>query len=232
MKTRVFRTDLASSELRKPVELPNGWLRVDAFIARTGILEYVEPDGTVRREYRPPEEAFAPATLASFASVPLTLQHPPEGSLTPENTRQHQVGTVEQPARDRDKVRASILVTDAEAIDEIRSGTVQLSCGYVCELEFTPGVVNGERYDAVQRAVVGNHVALVEAGRAGPEISLRADAAARLDARRVGSLTADEADELAAVRDFVAQGVAPATAFARVTYQRRLQQHFSGAKKP
>lgn len=172
---RVARFDRGT--LNKPVRHPNGWLRVDGYIARAGILEYVRADGTVQREYRPPEEAFKADALASFSLVPLTNDHPPSGSLTAENTRQYQVGTIQTPHQDGDKVRTAILITDAAAIKDAESGKVELSCGYSAELDMTPGEIDGQRYDAVQRNIRGNHVALVKEGRAGPQFRIRLDSA-------------------------------------------------------
>ena len=169
----VIRYDRGS--LAKPVKLPNGYMRVEGNIARTGLLEYAKADGTKWVEYRPPEEAFRADTLASFALAPLTNDHPATGMLDAENTKLFQVGTVEAPRRDGDFVTAGILVTDADTIRDMESGKRELSCGYHCDVDPTPGEIDGQRYDAVQRNVVGNHVALVREGRAGPQVRVRMD---------------------------------------------------------
>lgn len=162
-------------ELQKPVQLPNGWLKVDGYVGRTGLLEYVQADGSTWVEYRPPDEAFRDGTLASFDSVPLTNDHPPGGVLDANNTREYQVGTVQRPTQDGKYARASILITDASAIADVSAGKAELSMGYACELDLTPGVHEGRRYDCVQRNISGNHVALVDRARGGPEIRLRVD---------------------------------------------------------
>lgn len=46
----------------------------------------------------------------------------------------------------------------------------EISCGYHYEPDMTPGVFNGEKYDGVMRNIRGNHVAIVEEGRAGPDV--------------------------------------------------------------
>lgn len=167
-----------TGELSKPVRQPNGWLRADGYITRTGVFKYRRADGSTIREYRSPEEVFHPDSLASFEHVPLTDDHPSVGLLDDENTHEFQRGTVIAPKPEGDKVRAQFLVTDAKAIKKSKSGKTQLSCGYVCDLDETPGVTpEGEHYDARQINIRGNHVALVAAGRAGPEVRLRADAA-------------------------------------------------------
>lgn len=160
--------------LNKPKKAANGWLRADAHIARTGLLEYKRADGSKWVEYRPADEHSA-EMLESFDAAPLTNDHPAAGILTAENTHEYQVGTVISPRADGEKVRAQILVTDAKTVRDIEAGKAELSCGYTCDLDFTPGEFEGQKYDAVQRNIRGNHVALVKAGRAGPEVRLRVD---------------------------------------------------------
>lgn len=162
-------------ELEKPEYLDNGWVKVDAFIGRSGFLEYRTDDGKPWIEYRPAEEAFDATTLDSFALVPLTNTHPREGLLDSENTRDYQIGTVDRPRQDGEKVRTSLLVTDSGAVKDMKRGRVELSMGYTCDVDNTPGTANGQRYDAIQRNVRGNHVALVDAGRAGSEVRARMD---------------------------------------------------------
>jgi hypothetical protein len=155
---------------------PQGFLRVPARIARTGIQAYAQPDGTVRREFRPPDEVFHDDALASFSLSPLTLLHP-EVPVTSENAAQLSVGTVgEVVKRDGRFVSATVIVHDAKAIEKVLAGTQELSCGYECDLDLTPGEVDGQRYDAIQRSIRGNHVAIVPQGRAGPEVRMKLDA--------------------------------------------------------
>lgn len=159
-----------------PTLLPNGWLRADARIAKTGIQEYRLADGTVRREFRPPEEVFDAASLQSFSLVPVTDDHPEEGLLTADNARKYQRGHLgESVTRDGDKVRATILITDGDLVRKVLDGKTQLSCGYEVDLDPTPGEWQGQRFDCRQRNVRGNHVAVVDRGRAGPEVRLRLD---------------------------------------------------------
>jgi uncharacterized protein len=142
---------------------------------------YQNPDGSTRREYRPPEEVFKADSVESFAVVPLTNDHPPEGMLTSENTKKHQVGMVQAPKQDGSYLRAKLVITDAQAIADLESGKQQLSCGYTADLEETPGVTpEGEHYDCVQRNISANHVALVSFGRAGPDVRVRVDSGAAI----------------------------------------------------
>lgn len=51
----------------------------------------------------------------------------------------------------------------------------ELSCGYTVTLDETPGEWQGQKYDAVQRQIKYNHIAIVKAGRAGPHARLNMD---------------------------------------------------------
>lgn len=160
-----------------------GYLRAPATITRTGVFTYRLPGGKVRRELRLPDEVFREDTLDSFGLSPLTNGHPPV-MLNSRNTARYQVGSVVEAKRDGDHVAAYVQVTDADAIEAAEAGRRQLSCGYHCDLEDAggvtsgiPGVPDGVRFDAIQRNIRGNHVALVDKGRAGSTVQLRLDGA-------------------------------------------------------
>lgn len=163
-----------------------------ATISRTGLQSYpgAGPNGETLVEFRPDSEVFADESLASLASVPVTLGHPPE-SVTPANAREYSIGHVsDAPPEARVKVdgsdelwvRVPLVVADGQVLGEIdRTDTApEVSCGYSCRLDMTPGVhpVTGEKYDAVQRDIRFNHVAILTAdskARAGAEARLRLD---------------------------------------------------------
>jgi hypothetical protein len=172
--SRVHRLDRAQP-LAPPQRTLEGYLRVDGRVARIGIQEYRDGAGNVRRELRLPEEVFAPESLASFHLVPVTNGHP-SSLLDASNAKSYAIGAVGDVRRDGDYVAASLLIHDARAIADIQAGRQQLSNGYTCELDDTPGVWNGQRYDSVQRGIRGNHLAIVDVARAGPEARLRLDA--------------------------------------------------------
>lgn len=165
------------NELRKPQRHDSGFIRVDAHISRVGIQEYRLGNGQTRRELRPPEEVFDAASLESFAGVPVTLNHPPK-LLSAKDAQKYSVGSVGEVVTPEDtKVRSSLAIHHADAISDVLSGRrAEVSCGYSCDLDETPGVWNGQRYDAIQRNIRGNHVALVTKGRAGPDVRIRLDA--------------------------------------------------------
>jgi len=186
------RLDKLTFAPRRAERTPEGYLRCDATVARTGILEYPQPDGRVVREYRPPEEASDPKSLATFGGKAVTLEHPPE-MLSAGNTRQYAVGfTGTEVVYDQGFVRVVVTLTDQEVIDAVlRGDAVEVSAGYEVDLDPTPGVTpDGQQYDAVQRNVRCNHVAVTRRGRAGPEVRLHLDNSQR---RTMAQLTLDNA---------------------------------------
>lgn len=159
-----------------------GYLRCDGRLTRTGVFTYRLDNGTVRRELRLPDEVFNADSVSSFRLAPLTNDHPSE-ALSSANTRNFQVGTVVDPRRSDAFIESEIQITDADAIKAVEGGKRELSCGYTCDLEFSPGttsgiegVPDGLKFDAIQRNIRGNHVAVVHRGRAGRDSSLRLDA--------------------------------------------------------
>lgn len=143
--------------------------------ARTGIQEYLgsevgKPDIPVVRVYRPADEVFHKDALASFSHAPVTMDHPPE-MVTPDNIKEYEVGEVSTAAKvEGGWVSLPLIVKHRDAIDAVKSGKNQLSAGYACELDWTPGIDDaGNAYDAIQRNIRINHLAIVDAARAGPE---------------------------------------------------------------
>lgn len=154
----------------------NGFLRVPGSAARTGILVYKNADGTERRELVLPEELFSEESLKSLSGAPVTHLHPQE-SITPENYSLYAQGSIHgQPRRDGDQLVVELSINGKDAIDAVRGGKHELSLGYAVELDETPGEWQGQRYDAVQRNRVYNHIAIVPRGRAGRECRINFDA--------------------------------------------------------
>ena len=152
----------------------NGWLRASAALTRTGVFVYRNEDGSIRRELRPPQEVFRSDLMPLYAGLPLTVGHP-DVFLDVLTTRAHQVGSISSPRREADKLVADLLVTDLVAIEQVQRGVRQISVGYEAELDFTPGTWFGVPYDAIQRNIQPNHIAIVDRGRAGPECAIRLD---------------------------------------------------------
>ena len=151
---------------------PEGYLIDNPILTRVGIFEYHNADGSVRRELRLPEEVFAAESLASYKGKPVILTHE-AGLVDVENVQQEHIGTIlSEGIQDGDNVRAQIVIHDAESLDY---GLRELSLGYTQTPDETPGVWNGQPYDAIQRNIQINHLALVEKARAGEQARLNID---------------------------------------------------------
>jgi hypothetical protein len=167
--------------LEHPEKTTEGFLKADSFLTRDGIFEYQTRDGLIR-ELRTSEQVFDSASLKSLEMKPLTDGHPTENGrnieLTTDNVSQFSKGHVGENLEKVDgKVRAKILITDKALIDAVLGGRNQLSCGYVCDIKFAPGVFDGKKYDTVQSNIRYNHVSVVSAGRAGASVAMRIDSA-------------------------------------------------------
>lgn len=159
----------------KPRRTADGYLIATAKSVRTGIQLYAGSevgmvDKAVVRVYRPAEEVFADASLQSFSHAPVTNNHPAE-AVTADNWAKLAVGEVSTAAKkDGDWVHLPLVLKDAAAIKAVEDGKRELSAGYNCELDWTPGLTaDGQAYDAVQRNIKINHLALVDRARAGSQ---------------------------------------------------------------
>ncbi len=189
---REVRLDVGG-QLRAPRKTPQGFLRVDGHATRVGVFDYLNPDGSVRRELRLPEEVFRADSLASYDGAPFTDRHPP-ALVSSKNARAVTVGTVLGAGRqDGDHVLTEFSITDAETIAKMEGGVRSLSVGYTVDLEAKAGThPTYGRYDAIQRNIVVNHVALVENPRAGETARVRMDALdGVVDAASVAYITDD-----------------------------------------
>lgn len=115
-----------------------------------------------------------PAELAraadSFTNLQLLAAHVGVSASSPR--QDITVGTVGDVYFDAPYLRTRLLtVWAADAIAAIKARTqCELSCSYRYRADMTPGDYAGMKYDGVMRDIIGNHVALVEEGRAGPDV--------------------------------------------------------------
>lgn len=118
---------------------------------------------TVYDLYRDPEELRESAK--SFEGVPLMVKHIPQ---TAEEPRKEYIGgSVHNVTFDGKHLRGDILVWDGYAIELIESDEQSdLSCSYRYKPIMTTGEVGGAKFDGRMAKIQGNHVALVDEGRA------------------------------------------------------------------
>ena len=169
--TRVIRLD--SIPMPRAYFTPEGFLRDKPVLTSTGIFEYSNPDGSIRRELRLPEDVFDPESLKSYKGAPICISHD-AGLIDKDNVSKNQIGTVlSEGERKGNNVVADIIIHDTDAMKD--AGFKELSLGYNLDLDETPGEWHGEKYDARQKNIRINHLALVRDARAGEQARLNLD---------------------------------------------------------
>jgi len=168
-------------ELGKPRRTSEGYLAVRARSARIGIYQYdgrqVDPDNKygLRDQrsvnvLRDADTVFDQRAVRSFIGKPITVDHPSQ-PVTADNWRDHSRGAVMGALRDGDYLAFDLLLMDKAAIVDVEAGKSELSNGYAAELEFGDfSAPDGTKCPVRQARISdGNHVAIVDAGRAGPD---------------------------------------------------------------
>lgn len=162
-------------KMDKAERTPNGFLRVPAYLTRTGVFKYRNADGSMLRELRHPDDVFKAESLATMVSIPLTNEHPKK-LVDSVSLKKDVAGWVgDQIEIDTIYLKAIVTIADEKAIDDVESGKQELSCGYTADLVPEKGIYNGEQYDVRQTNIVYNHVSLVKRGRAGANVKLHLD---------------------------------------------------------
>jgi hypothetical protein len=156
----------------------NDFLVVSAKPTRAGVFNYLNHDGSMRRELRHPDEVFKADSMATLQSTPLTDLHPANGRVTSRNSKALMVGIQSGDVKrtDDDYIETKITVTDEDAISKIEAKSqVELSCGYDVDVVDEAGEYNGEPYDCRQTNIRYNHIAIVPKGRAGSKARIYCD---------------------------------------------------------
>ncbi len=135
------------------------------------IPEYQSLGLDPRRIYmllRDPQELEKAISTANL--IPVLNEHVPVSPIDPK--QKNVVGyTGTNAAFNAPYVDNSMVVSVQDSIRKIENGTQQeLSSAYYYRADMTPGTYEGAQYDGVMRDIKFNHVALVEKGRAGPDV--------------------------------------------------------------
>lgn len=164
----VDRVSLGDSSLTEA-----GYLVANAHTARTGIQQYLgkelgRPELDVVNVYRDEVEVFAKASLDTFSHLPITNDHPAK-DVDSTNWKDLAVGTSGSDVlRDGEYLKIGLKITDASAVKAVQEGKRELSVGYSTEIEWRDGIApDGTPYQAIQKNIVANHIAIVDRGRAG-----------------------------------------------------------------
>lgn len=160
-------------------------MAVRARAARTGVYQYagreIDPDNAhglrdtaVVNVLRDEAAVFDERAVRSFIGKPITDDHPSQ-PVTADNWRTHARGTIMGAMRDGEYLTFDLMLTDAQTVAKVNGGKRELSNGYACDVEvgdFT--APDGTKCHARQKpgSIIGNHVALVDRGRAGSDCAI------------------------------------------------------------
>lgn len=167
----------------------NGWFEVKANpISKVGVFPYSgrqlglqgEDAERIYQVLRPVEELSDPECIESFKLVPWIDEHvmlgPEMQKLTPSAVPAEAKGVQgvigEEVFFQDGTLFANIKAFSSTLASLIKAGKRELSAGYRCIYDWTAGVWNGQQFDAVQRKIRGNHLALVREGRMGPDVAV------------------------------------------------------------
>lgn len=174
-------------ELSSREKTPEGFLMVVADFARVGVQDYHAgefPHDELPSEFqgdplkivkmlRSDAEVFDKTSMGSFARKPITDGHPPE-FIDAKNFRDFGGGlTRSNVTRHGDKLRVGMTFHNDALIQRVEDGNDQLSAGYDAQIIWGPGTdsVHGH-FDAKQTNIQGNHIAVVDKARGGPEVRI------------------------------------------------------------
>lgn len=176
MKDNISRYD--RGEILGEAEITDeGYIKANAIVTRTGIFNYRNGDGSLRKELRHPDDVWNKDSIESMKMIPVTNDHPIEKLVNSENSKFLSIGYTGENVLDKDPfVLANFVITDKNGVDAvIKNGRKELSLGYTVDLEEMPGEYLGERYDARQKNIRYNHLAIVDKARAGAEARIALD---------------------------------------------------------
>lgn len=159
----------------------NGWAEIKGNpLSKVGVFPYsgsqiapdLEPD-KIYMVYRPAEELANPETINSFKLLPWTDEHTMLGQGQTPAERKGVEGVIGEDVYFEDGyLKGNLKVFSEKLANLIDSGKKELSIGYRCLYDNSPGVFNGEQYDFIQRNIRGNHLALVDEGRSGHDVAV------------------------------------------------------------
>ena len=134
----------------------DGILSVPAVVAKNIIQDY---DGL--KVLKPAAELEAAAQFAD--GIPITRGHPDAGIVT---DRAEVLGFLKDPLFENRELQATLEIADKDLAADVKDGKLTgLSIGFFCKLDNTEGTVGDQRYDAIQKDIFMNHVAVVDQGR-------------------------------------------------------------------
>ena len=174
--------------MAKEIDLNGFWKIENNPISKEGVFPYLgkqispelEPE-KIYMVYRPASELTSEETIESFNGVPFIDEHEMIGEGFTKYDDRPAGGVLFNVKADGGVLRGDFKIYSEELQEEIENGKKELSLGYLCDYKLEKGVWNGQRYDAIQENIRGNHVALVQHGRMGSDVRVY-DRAITMDA--------------------------------------------------
>ena len=162
----------------------NGWAEIKGNpISKVGVFPYLGKDiypdlepNKLYNVFRPETEFSNAETIESFKLLPWTDEHAmlgseDEGMLPAEKKGIH--GVIGEDVYFEDGyLKATLKIFSDKLANLIEAGKKELSIGYRCLYDMVSGVYDGVKYDAIQRNIRGNHLALVGEGRSGHDVAV------------------------------------------------------------
>jgi hypothetical protein len=169
----------------KVIETGEGFLKARISVAKPGVFPYFDESGNISNRVKLPDEIFSTQTLDSIKGAPLTKDHPQENGshifVDSKNYKKYSKGNVSEPKVVGNEIQAIATIYDAELVAEAKrrhennEKQFESSIGFKSLIINETGIYDNKEYDAIQRQIIVNHIALVEAGRAGSDIKLHFD---------------------------------------------------------
>lgn len=157
----------------------NGWTYIARNpISKAGVFPYggfeipgaPEP-GKIYNVLRSPEELQKSAS--TFGLIPIRDDHLVLGEKGISTDDEPIAGfTGENVEYDHPYLYAPLKITSPALMKAMQQGKVQLSPAYFSYYEPATGTYEGQSYDYIQRIKAGNHLALVDIGRTGPDVAV------------------------------------------------------------
>lgn len=158
----------------------NGWINIHANpLTKVGVFDYLgaeiggdEPD-RIYKVYRPEDELRNPETIDSFKLLPFVDEHTWVGDGGMPTEKKGVQGIIgENIIYKKPYLYGNIKILSESLKTALAGGKVELSAGYKCRYDFESGEFEGQQYDAIQRDIRANHLALVERGRSGSDVAV------------------------------------------------------------
>ncbi len=170
-------------KFKAKIDKKTGFLIAPVVLARVGVQSYLGSElGLKGRDnekinvFRSPEQVFDPDSVAKYVNLVVSDEHPTYG-VDIYNVKKLQDGQVSQVEADKERgvLRGVATITGKKLIDKVLSGQIEVSVGYDTEYVKKDGVYDGKEYEFIQTQIEPNHLAVVRAGRCGPDCKITLD---------------------------------------------------------